>query len=802
MHLPPTLRALAKQPGFCAVVILTLALGIGVNAAIFSVVDTMLLRGLPVPNGDRVLALNYLPLHGSGDERMGVSYPEFRELQAAQKSFVDLGAYETRTASFIAPGRDPERIEGGAFTASALQMIQAPLLLGRWFSAEEEKAGSAPVVILSESLWRRHCNADPAIIGQQVRIDGEYATVLGVAAKGYRFPELTDAWFTIRASHGLEKRDVRNYTLFGRVREGVSVAAAQAELESLAARQLKQYPETGRDLVFRVLPLSQASIGSTDRILMSVMLAAVFLVLLVACANTANLLLVRALARERELAVRSALGAGRGALVGIIFREAAVLAVAGAALGLLLGAGGIRLLTDLVQNMQLPYWMVFSLDARAVGYTLTLASLSCLLAGVVPALRLTRPDLNTVLSDSSRGSSGQRLGRFSSTLVIGQIALSALLLVLSALTIRTVIKIQTLPLGLDPAGVYTARVALPKPGYPDLAKQREFHLSLLQRLRERPELTQVSLCDTDATWDVDQPVLIEDRPPLAAGQRGPSMGLLAISTGYLETLRIPLLSGRDFNEADTADSLRVAMVSSVFAERHWPAQNPIGKRFRLPEAGADEWITIVGVVRNRMQGRYNLLAAPQVYVPFTQVKEMQRMSYFIKGRGADASALAPVLRGTVRTLNDELPVYFAQPLEQALTKAHYNKRLLAGIFSVFGGVAAILAAIGLFGVTSYGVAQRTQEFGIRMALGASPSHVLSLVLGEGGRRLAWGLGLGLGAAVFAANVMTSILYGITATDPVSFGATALLLILAALAAVLVPGIRAVRVAPAIALREG
>ncbi|MBS0658350.1 MAG: ABC transporter permease [Verrucomicrobia bacterium] len=800
MQLPPTLRTLLKAPGFCAVVIVTLALGIGVNATIFSMVDRWIIRGMPVPDGDRVLALNYLPPSGNADERSGVSFPEFREFRAAQRSFVDLGAYETRTAGFIAPGRDPERIEAAVITSAALQAVEAPLLFGRWFSAEEEKAGAAPVVILAEGLWRRLCGSDPAILGKQVRLDGVYATVLGVAPAGYRFPEASDVWTPPAERFGLERREVRNYLMFGRVKPGVSTDDARTELLGLAARQLKDHPENGRDLVPRVLSLSQTNIGSTDRLVLGVMLAAVFLVMLVACANSANLLLVRALSREKELAVRSALGAGRGQLVALIFREASVLAAVGASLGLLLGYAGAALFQRLIEPMQLAYWMTFSLDARAVAYTLGMATLSCLLAGIVPALRLTRPDLNTVLTDAARGSSGHRLGRFAGWLVIGQIALSALLLVLSILTIRSVIKIQTLPLGLDPAGVYTGRVALPKLGYADAAKRNEFHAAWLQRLRERPEVAQAGLCDLEANYDGAQPVVIEDRPAVAPGQRGPSMCLLAITPGYLETLRIGLLEGRDILETDQPASRRVGLVSASFAQRHWPGQSPLGKRFRVPEEAADAWFTVVGVVRDRMQGNFGVFSAPQVYVPLAQIPENERVTAYVRARSGDADALAPVLRAVVRSLNDELPVYFAQPLEVTLRKAHYSKRLIAGMFTGFGVVAALLAAIGLFGVTSYGVAQRTQEFGIRMALGASPGQVMSLVLREGGLRLIIGLALGLSGAVAASQLIAALLYGITTTDPLSFLGTAGLLLLAALAATVGPGLRALRVSPAEALR--
>lgn len=802
MKLPPTLRSLLRQPGFSAVVILTLALGIGVNATMFSIVDTMIFRGVPIPNGERVLGLNYRPFNGNADDRIGVSYPEFQELRAAQRSFVDLAVFGTRTMALIAPGRDPERIESAIFTAAGTQMLEAPLALGRWFTAAEEQPGAPLTVVLTEATWRRACAADPKIIGTTVRLDGEWATVIGVAATGYRFPELSDAFVPPRPAFGIEKRDARGFTLFGRVKPGLSMAQARAELESLAARQVLDHPEGGKDLVPRVMPLSHVNIGSTDQTILSVMLAAVFLVLLIACANAANLLLVRALGRERELAVRSALGAGRRELVGLIFRESSILAAAGSIFGLLLGAVGIRIFSECIQNLTVPYWMVFALDARAVAYTLAIAAFACLAAGVMPALRLTRPDLNAVLSDSSRGSSGHRLGRFTSALVVGQIALSALLLVLSALTVRTLVKIHTLPLGFTPEGLYSGRVALPKATYPDLPRQREFHATLLDRLRTRPEVAAAALCDSEATWDGQARVAIDGRTPASNEQRGPVMCLLVVSPGYFETLGIGLLAGRDFTVADTAETLRVGVVSSEFAEKHWPGENPLGKRFRQAEPGqpADAWVTVVGVARNRMQGRFNRMAAPQVYVPAVQFDDIERMSVFVRSRSGDAAAMAPVLSSTVRSLNAELPVYFGQTVEQSLLKVHYNRKLMAGMFTVFGGVAAVLAAIGLFGVTSYGVAQRTQEIGIRMALGADRAGVLRMILREGLILGGIGVALGLPLALGAGQLLSSALYRVSAFDPWVLGGVPLVLLAVAAFASYLPALRATRIQPARALR--
>ncbi len=802
MKLPPTLRSLFRQPGFCAVVILTLGLGIGVNTAMYSIVDTLLFRGIPLTDPERVLALSYLRPGGTDEERISVSQAEFVEMRAAQKSFLDLAVFESRTTAIVAPGRDPERIDCVVLSASALTMLPVPLAFGRGFTAAEEGPEAPSTVVLSDGFWRRQCGADPGILGKVVRLDGESATVIGVAAPRFRFPEMADAWRPPRGLHLADKREVRPFVLFGRVKPGVDPAAARVELVALARRQVQDHPEGGKDLIPRVTTLSLSTVGTTDRAILGAMLAAVTLVLLVACANVANLLLARAAVRERELMLRSALGAGRWSLVGTLLADAVILGVGGAALGLGIAWLGLRLFDQAAASLTLSYWQVFALDGRAFIYALGMSGVACLLAGLYPAWRLSRPDLNGVLTDASRGSSGQRLGRFTGTLLVAEIALSCVLLVLAALNIRTVIKIQTLPLGFTSAGVYTGRVALPESRYATAEKHREFHRELLERLRAQPEVGGAALCDLEATWDNQERVAIEGRNPTPPNERGPMMCPLTVSSGYFEVLGIALLAGRDFRETDTAANEKVAVVSQAFAERHWPGESALGKRLKLDSAGEHPWRTVVGIVPARMQGRFSPLSAPQVYFSAQQgqADDVQRMSVLLRTRGGEAGTLAPILRSTVRSLDEELPVYFAQTLDEALAKSYYNRQLIAVLFAIFGVVAAVLAAVGLFGVTSYGITQRTLEIGIRMALGATPRRVLGMVLRESGVRLALGLALGLTLAILGGGILKSVLYGVSATDPVSFGGTILLLALAAFVATLLPGLRAVRLQPSVALR--
>lgn len=797
------LRQLRKHPGFAVIAITTLALGIGVNTAMFSILDAIMLRGLPAPEQHRLVAFYYMhPGDNSGD-RLGVSQLEFDELRASQQSFIDLAASEERTATLQPPGGDPERINGTIISASGPAMLAAPLAFGRWFTADEERPGAAPTVVLTHALWQSRFKGDPAVLGQLIKLNSEWATVIGVAAKGFGFPERSEAFYPPRGLHLDEKRDNRPYQLFGRLKPGVTLEQARAEFTALGQRITADHPEAGTNLIPQVKMLKDIFIQDETRLLLKVMLAAVFFVLLIACGNVANLLLARSAVRQKEMAVRSALGGSRRQIIRLLLAESFVLVVIGCLFGLGVAWLGIALFRDYAQNLNPPYWMDFRLDGMALLYTAGLAVAACLLAGLYPALRLSRPDLNTILNDAARGSTSRGLARFTRWMVIGEVALSCLLLVLSALTIRSVIKTYTAPLGFSTAGIYTGRVSLPDVPYKAVARQREFSLQLSERLRERPEIASFALCDLEVTWANQSTIAIDGRAPVPKGERGPTASIRAISPGYLETLGITLQRGRNIDETDTTDSPRVALVSNAFVEKYWPGENAVGKRIRQDSGNpTDEvrWLTVVGVTASTMQGRFYTAAAPQMYLPFTQSDELQRMTIFAKARGGDPVALAPVLRSVVRGINEDLPVYFARSLEQSMVEAKYDKKLIAGLFAVFGVVAFVLSAVGLYGVMSYSVTQRRQEIGVRVALGASPRHILRMMLRQGGWQLGVGLAIGLGLSAFAGQLLATVLYGVTPRDAVSFGATVLALGAAGFLATIIPALRAIRIDPAIVLR--
>lgn len=786
-----SLRSLGRSPFLCTMALLTLALGIGINTAMFSILDATLLRGLPLAEEHRVLRLY---LHG-GD---GLSWAEFNALRERQQSFASLATYEDGSFNLRAPGHDPERVAGTVIHAAGLQTLEAPLAFGRWFTPAEDEVGAAPVAVISHALWKRRFQANPGILGQQVRIEGEWATIIGVAAAEFRFPHSQDLWLPPRDRHQNEAPDDYSVSVFGRLKPGVTMEQARAELQALAPTLLPARPGAAPEFRVNVRTLSESY--SQDSGVLWVMLGAVFFVLLIACVNVANLLLARAVVRSRELAVRSALGAARGQLVRLLLSDAALLAVAGGVLGLGLAWVCMWAFSEAVVGAKPPYWMRFTLDARSVLYTCGLAGLACLVAGLLPAWRLSRPDLNAVLSDGSRGATSGRVGRITRAMVVGQIALSCALLVLSALMIRSVLKMHTLPLGYEPRGAFSGRVGLPKQEYADTAAQRDFVQTLLTDLRNRPEVAAAAASTSQPNWTSNESVSI-DGQPVAPGRKAPVAALREISPGYLAALAIPLQGGRDFSEADTAGAPGVALASQAFAERHWPGQSALGRRVKVGTESTARWVTVVGLVGNTVQGQFEKEVHPQLYLALAQALEQPRVTFVLRARpGLDESALAPVLRAALSRRNTELPVYFAVPLREMVAEAMFYRKLMAGLFSVFGAAAFLLAMIGLYGVMSYGVVQRRQELGVRLALGASARDLMRLVVRQGIAQLAFGLAAGLILAALGARLLSGNLYGVDASDFVSFLATTLALGLAGFLASYIPGRRAGRIDPIEALR--
>ncbi|MBX3737707.1 MAG: ABC transporter permease [Candidatus Didemnitutus sp.] len=796
-------RTLVKSPLFCVVAIVTLGLGIGVNTAMFSIINGILWRGLPFPEQERIVAAVGRN-EAQPRDRFGMSWAEFEDFRRGQRSFVDVAAYEDRTTTLSGPGGDPERISGTAMSAAGMTMLPGPLAHGRWFTAEDDKPGAPGAIVLSHALWTNRFKADPAIVGQSIKVNSEWTTVVGVAAEGFRFPDDGGAFVPLRDLRLKDKRDERALTVFGRLKPGVTLVQANAELAAFGAQLAKDHADTNRGITFGAQTLFARFSGDEDRQLFGVMLGAVLLVMLIACANVGNLLLARSSVREKELAVRAALGAGRARVVRLLLTEAMLLSVAGAVLGCGVAAGSLALFRRAVVDAHPPYWMHFDLDAAALLYAIGLAGASCLLAGLYPAWRHSRPDLNSVLKDAGRGSTSAGVGRFARMMIVGEVALSCLLLVLSGLTIRSVIQTQSLPMGFTSAGVYSGRVALLDREFDDVAKQKQFFARLIERLRERPEIADFTISDMQPTWDNSQPILIEGRAPEPDGKPPLASSVKSVAPHFFSTLGIGLLQGRDFTDADAPEATRVAIVNTAFGQKYWPNQSAIGRRFRLGagKPGEDEhWLTVVGVVTPIMEGRFNSQPGPQAYVPFTQASDVRRMTVMAKARGGDAAALAPVLRRTVRSLNDDLPIYFAQTLDQMLEEARFSKRIIAWIFGVFGAVALVLAGVGLYGVMSYSVAQRTSEIGVRVALGATPRDVLGLVLRQSGWQVGLGLALGIGVSFFAGQLMAGFLYAVSPRDPGTFIGTVLALGSAGVFATLVPALRALRVNPVVALRN-
>jgi predicted permease len=788
------------------VAIFTLMLGIGVNTAMFSIVNGAVYRGLPFPESHRLAHLENHNLQ-EGINSMGVSSLDFLDYRAAQKSFEDLAAYQEGTFNLSGPGGDPERITGCRITWSGMGMLHVPPHLGRWFQAAEGEPNAAPVVVLGYATWQNRFKGDPAVLGSSLKVNGEWATVVGIGPKNFRFPEEADAWMPLRGMPAAEERDNRYWEILGRLKPGVTMEAARAEMQGVARQLATAHAKTNENVGLTVKPLRDEFVGDGTRALLGTMLGSVFLVMLIACANVANLLLSRAAGRQKEIALRAALGSNRGRLVRLLLGEALVLSLVGGALGLGVAYGLMAVFNHYMQASAEPppYWMVFKIDHVSVLYVVALALFSTLVAGLWPAWRAARGDLMAVLKDGGRGSTGFSLSKFTRAMVIGEVVLSCVLLVMSGLSVRSVIKMQSAQLGYETAGIFTNRIGLPESDYRTVAAQKEFYRQLLERFAGRAEIESAAISSGQPTWNNRDQVIIEGQP---FGKDAPRKGAshLGVSGSYFATLGIRMLQGRVFDARDTENSPPVAVIDPVFAARYWPGQDPIGKRFAYNNGLRPEtitWITVVGVVARTMQGEFHNSQGetPQAYVPYQQRGEARFFTLFTKARSGDGSNLAAVVRAVVLSLDDDLPIYWPQTLEKMVEGAKFFNRLFAWIFGIFGVVALVLSAVGLYGVMAYSVGQRTQEIGVRMALGATAGDVLKLILREGGVRLAIGLALGLVLASFAAKLQTNSLYGITPRDSVTYIAACATLAGAGFLACLIPALRALRVNPVEALRN-
>jgi len=786
------LRLLRKSPGFTAVAALTLALGIGGTAAIFSVVDRVLLRPLPFPEPDRlVMIFENDRLRGTAREL--ASMPDFEDFRAQATVFESLSARQSGDRT-ITGERDPERVVVARVSASFFPMLGVKPLLGRAFSPDEQIAGKDRVVLLSHGLWQRRFGADRGVVGRPLTIDGEPHTVIGVLAPDGRIPSGTeDAWTPLSPAPTDQFRGVHNTRVHARLKPGVSLAQAQAEMTAIMRRLEEQYPDDNQGRGAVVLPLDEFLVGDL-RAPLNVLLGAVGCVLLIAVVNVANLLLARGAAREKEIAIRSALGAGRGRLVRQLLAENLPLAAIGAALGVLLAAWGIDLLRA-SGPQDIPRLEQAGLDARALGFSAAVSALTWFFFSLWPALR-------AAAASSLRVSSWRPRAAASRVLVIAEVGLAAILLIGSGLLVRSFWRLLAVDPGYDPKNVLALSLQLPAARYPapkgwpilEWPQATRFQDQLLEQVKALPGVESAALgiaSPLDGGWTTRMTIAGRPAPP-PGKQDEPYLRL--VGQDYFRVNRIPLCSGRPFAPQDDDRHPKVGMVNESFARRYFPTENPLGQRVNV--FGVER--QIVAVVGNEKFAGLSRETPPAMYLPYRQ-NPLSAMTLLVRVAG-DPLALAPAVQKQIWAIDRDLAPFDVMSLEQGLALILAQRRFSMLLLAAFAATALALAAVGLYGVIAYWVGRRTQEIGVRMALGADRGEVLRLVAGQGLRLSLIGALAGSAAAAGLTRFLQSQLFGVTASDPLTFLTVPLLLLAVALVACYLPARRATRIEPTVALR--
>jgi predicted permease len=791
-------RALRKQPGFAFVVVLTLAIGIGANSTIFSFANGILMRPLPYQDPGRLVTLDETAPKRN-IRSMGVSFPNFLDWRAQNQVFEDVAAYGTGSYTLV-EGGEPEQVRGARVSAGLFEILGVAPALGRTITSEEDRPGNETVVVLGHGLWQRRFGGDAGVVGRTISVNNRPHAVVGVMPPGFKFPEVADLWVPLALDTQRWTRNDHGLGAVARLKPGVTLERAQSEMVAIAGRIEEQNPVTNEGLSVNVADLREGLVSDYRQALL-ILLGVVGFVLLIACVNVANLLLARASARQQEVSIRVALGASRWRIFRQLVTESLVLSAAGGALGLLMALWGLRLLLAAVP-VELPFWMRFDLDARVLGFTAAVSLLTGVVFGAVPALQASKVDLNKTLKEGGRSAdaAGAGLRRLRSLLVVGEVALSLVLLVGAGLMMRSFLRLQRVDVGLDPKNVLAVTIPLPQAKYHEPEKQSAFFQQLVERVRRLPGARAagaVSNLPLDGSrWG--RSLTVEGRPVLAVGE-APMINHCVVTPGYFGAMGIPLLTGRDIAETDGKDAPRVTLVDARLAREYWPGESPLGKRVRFgPPESNEPWHTVVGVVGEVRHERPDAVTRMSVYLSYQQTP-VRQMTIAARAE-ADPAGLVAAVRSQVRELDPAQPVTGVRTMEEVISRAVWQPRLHTILFGVFAAVALILASVGIYGVTSYAVTQRTHEIGIRMALGAKPGDILRMVIGQGLALTLAGIGIGAAAAFALTRVMSSLLFEISAADPTTFTANVLLLATVSLLACYIPARRATRVDPMIALR--
>ena len=794
-------RMLVKSPAFSAIAIITLALGIGANSAIFSVINTVLLRPLPFENPEQLVMLW---AHGAAapNDKDVASIPDFFDYQEQSRSFSALAAF-TRSGSVLNRGSDSQELEGIAVTPGVFDVLGVQPMLGRAFTRDEDKAGAPFVVVLTHGLWQRAFGSDPKIVGQQILFSGRSYTVLGVMPPGWRYPiEGTAIDYVIplipMVPQEVNSRGGHFLTVIGRLKPGVTAKTAEAEMNAISSRLAQQYPDTDLDRIISIAGMHEDLVGEIRPALL-VMLAAVVLVLLIACANVANLLLARAAARSREIAIRAALGAGRGRIVRQLLAESLLLALLGGCGGLLLAWWGVDLLRA-TGPQDLPRVSEIGVSPTVCAFTFGLCVLSTLVFGLVPALQISRSDVSQALQQGAKGSTSGQGNRVRSALVIAQVALSLLLLAGAGLLIKSFLQLRATNPGFDPTRAVFADIALPRVHYTEAEKQVRFYNELLPKLAALPGVQAVGGVNP-LPFSGNQrgsSFAIAGQPPIPKGNH-PGASHLTVKPDYFRAMNIPVLTGRAFSERDDEKAAKVIIVNEAFAKKFLPNENPIGHQIIIdqPDPNPPAW-EVVGVVGDTRHDSLKSVPEPEFYVPFPQNPE-RRVDLVLRTASANLSGLDSALARAVHGIDPDVFVPKLRPLATLLSESLAAPRFDMMLLAIFASVAMILAAIGIYGVIAYSVTQRTKEIGIRMALGAQRRDMLRMILRQSLTLVGLGLTIGLAAAFLGTRLLKSLLYGVSANDLSIYGAVVLLLSGAALLASYIPARRAMKVNPIVAL---
>ncbi len=796
-------RTLKRKPGFTLIAALTLALGIGANTALFSVINGVLLESLQFKEPDRLLFV-WETNPRFPNPNIPVSTLNYRDWKEQNSVFAGLAARQPFTAN-LSGQEQPEKVQGEKITADYFRVLGLEPIAGRYFTEEEDRPGQEPVVLLSYGLWQRRFGGDQAIIDKKVMLNGQSATVVGIMPNDYR-PNI-EFWAPLAINYTNADRSFHNLQVIGRLAPGASIQRAQEEMGMIASRLAEQYPDLNAGWGVALVPVHDQIVQNVRKALW-ILFAAVGVVLLIACVNVANLMLARAASREREIAIRVALGAGRWRIMRQMLTESILLSVIGGAAGVLLALWGTDLLLSL--NPQgIPRAQEVGMDSKVLGFALLVSTISGVIFGLAPALQASKPDLNETLKESGKSSSASARGhRLRNTLVVAEVALAMVLLVCAGLLIKSFSVLQNVSVGFNRENLLTFQLSLPPAQYQKSEDLFRMHREVTGRLGQLPGVSSAAaVSQAPLAGGNPQLIFAVEGRPIPAPSEAPLSSFRLITPGYFATMGIPLINGRPFGESDDLNSKQVIIVNQIMAERMWPGEDPVGKKMTVgvPMPGEEpDWSEVVGVVGNvkhtTLTGETGMQMYQSVYQAADFLQAMSRNMTFTLRTSLEPMSILDSARSTIASLDPTLPVATPKTMEAIISDSVAPFRFNMFLLGLFAAVALFLTLIGVYGVMNYSVTQRTQEIGIRMALGASPGQVRSLVMRQGLILSAAGLGIGLAGAIAATRLLATLLFGVSMTDPIVFVAVAALLAGVAALACYIPSRKATRVDPIIALR--